>query len=178
VISRRSRRRSTHPCGRDFRPEGSIYGPIRTQPPGARDGFDPHAYVGATFHALGFRRVGDDYTCSLAVLVAGSLHAPMWARESAARRDTASRHGKLIPRANVARCPTDWVRIVASDGFDLRAYEGVARPTPMRRSHLSLATDFAPRADVGAVPVLDSLFRRPNQDRSVLLVFRALWRAP
>ena len=57
-----------------------------------------------------------------------------------------------------ARRPTDWVRIVASDGFDLRAYEGVTRPTAMRRSHLSLATDFAPRADVGAVPVLELSF--------------------
>ena len=34
---------------------------MRTQPPGARDGFDPHAHVGATFDALGFRQVGDDY---------------------------------------------------------------------------------------------------------------------
>jgi hypothetical protein len=46
------------------------------------------------------------------------------------RRDTASRPGELIPRANVARRPTDWVRIVAGDGFDLRAYEGVTPAHP------------------------------------------------
>ena len=69
------------------------------------------------------------------------------------RRDTASR--VLANQFHVpmwARRPTDWVCIVAGDGFDLRAYEGVTPPTPMRRSLLLLATDFAPRADVGAAP--------------------------
>ena len=75
---------------------------------------------------------------------------------------------RVPPRRDTAPRPADWVRIVAGDGFDLRAYEGVTPPTPMRRSLLLLATDFAPRADVGAASVLDSLFRRPNQERSVL----------
>ena len=89
----------TRPCGRDFR----------------RIGFPASR-----------RRLRS--TCSLAVPVAGSLHAPMWGREGAARRDTASRPGKLIPRANVGATSDGWVCIVAGDGFDLRAYEGVTRP--------------------------------------------------
>ena len=75
----------------------------------------------------------------------------------------------------------DWVRIVAGDGLDLRAYEGVTPPTPMRRSLMLPATDFAPRADGGAAPdILSSrLSLSSNKSRAQRsLVFRALWCAP
>ena len=68
VSSQRSRRRSTRPCGRDFRPIGF---------PVSRRRFDLRAYEGAAsrcsrrfrstrpcgrdFRRIGFRRVGDDY---------------------------------------------------------------------------------------------------------------------
>src|SRR5271168_3889387 len=126
---------------------------MRTQPFGARDGFDPHAHVGATFDALGLRRVGDDYDLRAASRCPWPVRSThQWGRVRVPpRRDTASRPGdRLIPRADVG-VTSDGLgsRIVAGDGFDLRTYEGV---TPMRRSLLLLATDLAPRADVGAAP--------------------------
>ena len=125
--------------------------------------------MGATFDALGS---GESATITIYVRPRGERgrFAPrtnVGRVRVPPRRYTASPPGEFhVPMW--ARRPTEWVRIVASDGFDLRAYEGVTRPTPMRRSLLLLATDFAPRADVGAASVLDSLFRRPNQERSVL----------
>jgi hypothetical protein len=153
--------------------EGSIYGPMRTQPPGARDGFDPHAHVGATFDALGFRRVGDDY----------DLRAPRGARGRFAPRsnvgrvrvppcrDTASRPGELIPRANVG---------ATSDGLGSHRRRRRSIYVPMRVSPrpprcgavscclrpISLHAPMWARRQ--AYRVLDSLFRRTNQERSVL----------
>jgi hypothetical protein len=78
---------------------------------------------------------------------------------------------RQIPRANVGATSDGLVRIVAGDGFDLRAHEGVTPPTLMRRSLVLLATDFAPRADVGAAPdILSSRLSlsSTNQERSVL----------